>query len=80
MDRHNHGLINYKDTKVKCRHQKKLTCKGTLRQMFIRVYRLEIESVMLVFSTQLCELFKQLTRKCKTHFQTRRHIGIKYRH
>jgi cation transporter-like permease len=34
----------------------KLTCKGTLRQMFIRVYRLEIESVMLVFSTQLCEL------------------------
>ncbi len=30
---------------------KKLTCKGTLRQAFIRVYRLEIQSVMLVFSS-----------------------------
>jgi hypothetical protein len=44
------------DTKAKCRHLKKLTCKGTLRQVFRRVYRLEIQSVMLVFSTQLCEL------------------------
>ncbi len=35
---------------------KKLTWKGTLRQVFIKVYRLEIQSVMLVFSTQLCEL------------------------
>ncbi len=34
---------------AKCRHLKKLTCKGTLRQVFIRVYRLEIQSVMLVF-------------------------------
>jgi hypothetical protein len=33
-----------------------MTCKGTMRQVFIRVYRLEIQSVMLVFSTQLCEL------------------------
>jgi hypothetical protein len=33
-----HGLISYKDTKIKCRHLKKLTCKGTLRQLFIRVY------------------------------------------
>ncbi len=46
-----HGLINYRDTKAKCRHLKILTCKGTLRQVFIRVYRLEIQSVMLVFST-----------------------------
>jgi hypothetical protein len=30
-----HGLINYKDSKAKCRHLKKLTCKGTLRQVFI---------------------------------------------
>ena len=37
-----HGLINYVDTKAKCQHLKKLTCKGTLRQVFIRVYRLEI--------------------------------------
>ncbi len=51
-----HWLINYKDTKAKCRHLTKFTCKGTLRQVFIRVYRLEIQSVMLVFSTQLCEL------------------------
>jgi hypothetical protein len=51
-----HLLINYTDTKEKCRHLIKFTCKGTLRQMFTRVYRLEIQSVMLVFSTQLCEL------------------------
>jgi hypothetical protein len=37
-----HGLINFTDTKAKCRHRKKLTCKGTLRQMFLRIYRLEI--------------------------------------
>ncbi len=28
-----HGLINYKDTKTKCRRLKILTCKGTLRQV-----------------------------------------------
>ena len=50
-----HRQINKIDTKAKCRHLKKLTCIGTLRQVFIRV-RLEILSVMLVFSTQLCEL------------------------
>ncbi len=37
------------DTKANCRHLKKLTCKGTLRQVFIRVYRLEIQYVMLIF-------------------------------
>jgi hypothetical protein len=31
-------------------------CKGTLRQVFIIVYRLWIQYVMLVFLTQLCEL------------------------
>ncbi len=41
----NHGLINYNDTNTKCRHLKKITCKGTSRQVFIRVYRLEIQSV-----------------------------------
>ncbi len=51
-----HGLFNNIDTKAKCRHLKKLTCKGTLRQVFIRVYRLEIHLDMLVFSTELCEL------------------------
>ncbi len=34
-----HGLKNYMDTKAKCRHLKKLT----LRQVFIRVYRLVIQ-------------------------------------
>jgi hypothetical protein len=45
-------LINYIDTKAKFRHLKKLSCKGTLRQVFI----LEIHSVMLVFSAELFEL------------------------
>ncbi len=55
MGKH-HGLINYKGIKAKCRYLKKLTSKGTLRHVFIRVYRLEIQPVMLVFSTYLCEL------------------------
>jgi hypothetical protein len=55
-----HGLINYKDTKTKCRGLKKLTFKGSLRQLFIRVYGLEIQSLMLVFSTQLCQLLPLL--------------------
>jgi hypothetical protein len=50
------GLTNYIFTKAKCRHLKKLACKGTLRQVFIEVYILEIQSVLLVFSNQLCEL------------------------
>ncbi len=45
-----HGLINYVDTEAKYHHLKKLTCKETLRQVFIRVYRVETQSVMLVFS------------------------------
>jgi hypothetical protein len=53
---YNHRLINYKGPKTKFHHLKKFTCTGTLRQVSIRVYRLEILSVMLVFSTQLCEL------------------------
>ncbi len=48
-----HGLLNYIDTKAKCRHLKKLTCKEALRQVIINFY---IQSVMLVFSSQLCEL------------------------
>jgi hypothetical protein len=31
--RSHHLKINYVDTKAKCRHLKKLTCKGTLRQI-----------------------------------------------
>jgi hypothetical protein len=33
-----------------------MTFKGTFGQLFIRVYGLEIQPVMLVFSTHLCEL------------------------
>ncbi len=51
-----HGLINYIDSKGKFRHLKIFTCKGNSRQVFIRVYGPYIQSVMLVLSTQLCEL------------------------
>ncbi len=51
-----YGLINYIDTKAKCRHPKILNYIGTLRQVCIKVYSLDIKSVMLVFSTQLCKL------------------------
>ncbi len=43
-----YGLISYIDSTAKCHHLKNLTCKGTLRQVSIRVFRLEIQSVMLV--------------------------------
>ncbi len=49
-----HGLINFIETKAKCRHLKKFTHKVTWQQVFIEFYRLEIHSVM--FTTQLCEL------------------------
>jgi hypothetical protein len=49
-----YGLINCIDTKAKCRHLKILTCKGTLRQVFIRVFRYSLS--WLVFSTEFCEL------------------------
>ncbi len=45
------------DTKAKCRHIKKLTFIGTLWQVCITVQRLEIQSVLLVFSTELCDCF-----------------------
>ncbi len=51
IERIRHGLINYIDTTAKCRLLKQLTCSGTLRQVLIRFYRLEIQSVLLVFST-----------------------------
>jgi hypothetical protein len=52
-----HGLINYKDTKAKCRHLKKWTYTGTSRKVFIQVSRLEIQSVNLVFLTQFYILY-----------------------
>jgi hypothetical protein len=35
---------------AKCRHLKILTCNGTLRQVFIRVYRLEMANFLRIFS------------------------------
>jgi hypothetical protein len=37
------------DTKAKCRHLKKFNFKGGFAAMFVRVYRLVIQSFMLVF-------------------------------
>jgi hypothetical protein len=51
-----HGLINYLDTKTKCRHLKILTCKGFCRQVFIRVYRPGDTSSHVEFLTQLCDV------------------------
>ncbi len=51
-----HGLINYNRHQTTMLSSKILTCKGTLRQVFIRIYRLDLQSVMLVFLTRLCEL------------------------
>jgi hypothetical protein len=51
------------EVNAKCCHLKIFTCKGTLRQVFIRVYRLEnscAHSVMLVFSTLICDLYSPL--------------------
>jgi hypothetical protein len=47
------------EVNAKCRHLKKFICKGTLRQVYIRDNRQFscIHSVMLVFSTQLCDLY-----------------------
>ncbi len=48
------GLINYEGSKTKCRQLKKiLACKGTLRQVFIRVYILGIQS-----DSQTCWYFR----------------------
>ncbi len=51
-----HGLINYIETKAKCCHPKKIYLYMDFAAGVYRVHRLEIQSVMLVFSTQLCEL------------------------
>jgi hypothetical protein len=50
-----HGPVKLYSHESKMSSSKKLTCKGTLRQVFIRVYRMEKQTVMLVFSSQLCE-------------------------
>ncbi len=39
-----HGLINYIETKEKMSSLIKFICTGTLRQVFLRVYRLEKQS------------------------------------
>jgi hypothetical protein len=56
-----HKIGNSRCKEESRRLLKKLTCTGTLWQMFIRVYKLEIQSVMLVFSTQSTNLFSGST-------------------
>jgi hypothetical protein len=51
----NHGLIDNIDTKTKCRHLKKLTCKGLCGRFLLECLKTG-DRDMLVFSTQLCEL------------------------
>ncbi len=41
--------IRFIEVNAKCRHLKILACKGTLRQVFIRVYRLEIANFLRTF-------------------------------
>ncbi len=48
-----HGLFNVIDTKAKCRHAKKLICKGTLRQVIIRVYTMDTVSHVGIFDPAL---------------------------
>jgi hypothetical protein len=49
----NRRKIRLIEGKAKCRHLKKRPAKGLCGRCLIRVYRLEMDSVMLVFSTQL---------------------------
>ncbi len=48
------GTNYYIDTNMSS--SKKLTCKGALQQLFIKVHRLETQTVILIFSAQFCEL------------------------
>jgi hypothetical protein len=50
MVRHDHGLISYINTKAKCHHLKQWTRQG---KVFIGVYRLEIQSVILILNPLL---------------------------
>jgi hypothetical protein len=56
-----HKLINYIDNKAKRRHLKTLTSKGTLRQVFTRVYRLEITDTASCVDASLPFSLVQLT-------------------
>jgi hypothetical protein len=63
----NRRKIRLIESNAKCCHRKEFTCKRTLWQVFIRVYRLDIhiiQSVMLVFSTQLSELLPLEPGQC----------------
>ncbi len=42
----NHRMIRLMEGNAKCRHLKKLACKGTLQLVFIGVYRLEIANFL----------------------------------
>ncbi len=73
-----HGLINYIDIKTKCHHLKILTSEGTLRQVFIIIYRLDIVSHVGIFnpalwivaplSFSLVQLFPPLPLPCVNRY------------
>jgi hypothetical protein len=47
-----------------CRHMKKLTSKGTLRQVFIRVFRLKIANLWCTLYSQSCWYFRPSFVNC----------------
>jgi hypothetical protein len=58
-------MIRLIDVKARCRNLKQFTCKGTLRQVFIRVYRLEIDNFLGTFNrvgifNPACDLYSSL--------------------
>jgi len=60
--------------KAKCRHIEQFTCKGTLRQVFIRVYRLEIDvgifNPALGICTLLCCLLHRVSKRLDRYLCT----------
>jgi hypothetical protein len=50
LDTLNRRKTRLLEVNIKCRHLKTFTCKGTFRQVFIRVYRLEIADFLHTFS------------------------------
>jgi hypothetical protein len=46
-------MINYLDTKAKCRHLKNIPVKGLCGRFFIRIYRLETQTVVGIFDLAL---------------------------
>ena len=57
---HENGQKRLKEVNAKCLHLKKLSCKGNLQQVFIRVYRLEIANFLRTFIDIMNERNREL--------------------